>query len=164
MAMKKLLVMRHAKSSWDDPTLSDHDRPLNKRGFRDAPRMGRWLAEQNLRPDLVLSSTASRAVETVKLVVAEFTQPPRVEFDASLYLATQSQWRSTIPLYADQEETLLIVGHNPGLEHLINTLTGRHETIPTAAIVHLVLNCDSWEEINDDVDVNLIDVWKPKEI
>ena len=162
--MKQLLVMRHAKSSWDDTNLSDHDRPLNKRGFRDAPRMGRWLAEQDLRPDLILSSTANRAVETAKLVAAEFAEPPRIEFDSNLYLATPATWRITIPVYADREQTLLIVGHNPGLEHLINELIGQYETIPTAAILHLALHCDRWEEIKDSAEAQLADFWKPKEI
>ena len=162
--MKHLFIMRHAKSSWDNTNLSDHDRPLNKRGFRDAPRMGRWLAEQDLRPDLILSSTACRSVETAKLVAAEFAEQPRIEYDSNLYLATSAVWRSTIPLYANQEERLLIVGHNPGLENLFNDLVGRYETIPTAAILHLELKCDTWDEIVGDVDAKLIDVWRPKEM
>jgi len=162
--MKHLLIMRHAKSSWDDTNLTDRDRPLNKRGFRDAPRMGRWLAEQNLRPELILSSTAIRAMETAKLVAAEFAEPPRIEFDSNLYLATSSTWRATIPIYADKEQLLLIVGHNPGLENLFQDLVGLYETIPTAAILHLRLKCDRWDEIVGDVDAKLVDIWRPKEM
>lgn len=162
--MKQLLIMRHAKSSWGDSNLPDRDRPLNKRGFRDAPRMGLWLAEQNLRPDLMLSSTANRAVETAKLVAAQFAEPPRIECDSSLYLATSSTWRSTIPIYADQEQRLLIVGHNPGLENLFYDLIGQHESIPTATILHIALKCAGWDEILGDVGAKLIDIWRPKEM
>ena len=162
--MKTLLIMRHAKSDWSQPGLSDHDRPLNKRGLRNAPAMGDWLISQGIQPELAISSTAARAKSTTGFVLAQFDHEIPMHFDSGLYLASPESWRTIIPVYADSEETILIIGHNPGLERLVYELTGAYESIPTATIACVELDCENWSDLTGQLSGQLQNIWRPKEI
>jgi phosphohistidine phosphatase len=119
-----LLVLRHAKSSWADAGTPDHERPLNARGLRDAPRMGWHLAEAEPRPDRVLCSTALRARQTLEAVQDALPDPPPVAFEPELYLAPAGRLLARLQRLGPGDETVLLVGHNPGLADLVHALAG----------------------------------------
>ena len=122
--LKTLLLLRHAKSSWDDPTLSDFERPLAPRGMKAAPRMGRYLREHDLLPDIVLCSAAMRTRQTWALVSAELRSEAEVRFQRSLYLGDPAHLLMEIHVQLDSADTLLLIGHNPGIETLARRLAG----------------------------------------
>jgi phosphohistidine phosphatase len=116
--MKTLLVLRHAKSSWNDPARDDHERPLNKRGRRDGPRMGELVREYGLLPDLVISSDAVRARLTAEAMAEAARYAGEVLLDQHLYLASPAEILSRLRAVRESAGTVMIVGHNPGLEEL----------------------------------------------
>jgi phosphohistidine phosphatase len=116
--------LRHAKSDWSDPLLSDHDRPLAPRGRKAARRMGLYLAQVRPRPALVLCSSAVRAQATWTAVAAMIDQPPELRIDDALYGATVRTFLDSIRRLPEQVDTALLVGHNPGLEDLAGHLAG----------------------------------------
>ncbi len=164
--MKKLLVMRHAKSSWADASLADHDRPLNKRGKRDAPRMGVWLVEQNLEPQTTLASTAKRALATAELVTEPFSTEHQLLTDRRLYHARSRDYQDVLSECLDHQSCVLVVSHNPGSEEWIYEMTGEYITMPTAAIAVVQLASDiPWNQISRrGAKAEVLDVWRPKEI
>ncbi len=162
--MKALLLMRHAKSSWKDGSLDDHDRPLKKRGRRAAPRMGRLLADEGLLPDLVLTSTALRAVETGRAVVEACGYVGPVQALAELYLATPETYVAALQRLGNEAERVLLVGHNPGLEVLVDGLSGRQVELPTAAIALIHLPIERWAGVALDRNGTLDRVWTPKSL
>ncbi|MCA9026009.1 MAG: histidine phosphatase family protein [Planctomycetaceae bacterium] len=162
--MKTLLLMRHAKSSWDDPTLQDFDRPLNPRGLRDAPRMGQFLKQNAITPDQIVTSTAVRAQTTAKMVAAECSVTDRVTSLSDLYHAGIDDWQEMVETFAADWTCVLCVGHNPGIEEYIGTITNQYIRMPTAAIAHLSSNVDDWVSFADGVNVELHEVWKPKDL
>ena len=147
--MKTLLILRHAKSSWKFPDLSDHDRPLNRRGKRDAPRMGRLLKEKGLVPDLVISSTATRAKDTATAVAKHSGYKGRKINFESLYAAEPAAYLTVLRDVADNYQQVLIVGHNPSVEELIETLTGEIHIIPTCTLVQIDFDIEKWSAILD---------------
>ena len=130
--MKTLLILRHAKSSWKHPGLADHDRPLNRRGNRDAPRVGLLLRRQGLTPDLIISSTAERARSTAAQVADRSGYGGPVELNRQLYLAEPEAIVDVVRTLGSEASRVLVVGHNPGLEALVAGLAGRAEVLPTA--------------------------------
>ena len=163
--MKVLLVMRHAKSSWRNTRLSDHDRPLNKRGKRDAPRMAAWLDARDLLPERILSSTAERAHDTALRLVAESALDPAViERAPDLYHAGPEDYVRRLRRQPDDVERILVVGHNPGLEMWVEDLSGRWERMPTAAVAYLELPIDTWADLSEETEGRLHAVWRPKEL
>lgn len=162
--MKTLLVLRHAKSSWDDPNLRDHDRPLNPRGVRDAPRMGRLLVEEDLVPDLVLSSTAVRAVATAELALGVMENAPKIETTRDLYHASPDTYLEVLAARADRAARPMVVGHNPGITALVTRLTGICEEMPTAALAAVELDIGSWDEIPSATGGRLVGFWRPKDL
>lgn len=162
--MKTLLLMRHAKSSWSEAGVDDHERPLNRRGERDAPRMGRWLADQDLLPGLVIASTARRAVQTASAVCQGAGLSDDVVEYSRLYHASPAAWASVVQRIADGVERLLAIGHNPGLEELVEALHGEWERMPTAAIAWFDLELRSWKEFSLTAPAALRAVWRPKEV
>lgn len=162
--MRSLLVLRHAKSSWKNPDLADHDRPLNKRGKRDAPRMGQLVRDQRLVPDLILSSTALRARTTALMVAEAVEHGCEVRLLRDLYLADPSDYLRELATLPDRYGSVMVVGHNPGLEDLVETLTGTHEVLPTAALVWIELPIDRWEQIDTMPFARLRSSWRPKEL
>ncbi|MEC8338847.1 MAG: histidine phosphatase family protein [Planctomycetota bacterium] len=162
--MKTILLLRHAKSSWKDAGQTDHARPLNKRGLRDAPRMGRLIAEQNLAPDLIVSSSAVRAMQSAKAVaeaIDDFT--PLVEED-ELYLASPRAYIDTARYLEESFQRILLVGHNPGISELLNALTGCDTVMPTAALAQIELSINQWRQLSPQTESRLVALWRPKEI
>ncbi len=162
--MKSLLVLRHAKSSWNDPTLKDHDRPLNKRGKRDAPRMGDLLADEQLLPDLIVSSTAARARTTADTVAASADYTGDVLYTEDLYHAGFGQFVRVLSALDDRYERVMVVAHNPGIEDLVERLGRRYARMPTAALAWIELDVASWADLGDDTVGRLVSVWRPKEL
>ncbi len=160
--MKTLLILRHGKSSWKHPGLADHDRPLNKRGLRDAPRMGRLLREEDLAPDRIVSSTAVRARETARLVAGEAGSDRAVEHSRRLYLASVAEIVRVLREVGGDASRLLVVGHNPGLEELVACLTGCAEALPTAALAELELDLQSWSKLEESTPARLVNLWRPR--
>jgi len=161
---KTLLILRHAKSSWKDTTLADHDRPLNKRGKRDAPRIGRLLRKENLVPDLIISSTARRAHDTVELVVKYSDCDGQVVWASSLYMGGYLAYLNSVRTVEDDVEMLMVVGHNPDLEGLVTALTGLEEAMPTAALARIELPVGRWSDVQEGSEYALINLWRPKEM
>lgn len=162
--MKTLLILRHAKSSWAAPGLADHDRPLNDRGKRDAPRMGQLLLDENLTPDLILSSTAKRARKSAALVAKSCGYSRNVDALADLYLAGPQAYFHALQGVDDGLDRILVVGHNPGMEDLVQELVGEFHRMPTAALAHVELEIDSWVNVSRHVNCRLQNFWCPKEL
>ena len=143
--MKTLLLLRHAKSSWDNPALQDFDRPLNERGLRAAPLVGRHLRKRKIVPDLILCSPAQRTRETVSLVSkAAHIESVLLRFDERIYEASAERLSEVISQIEEKVNQALLIGHNPGLEELILHLTGEEKRMPTAALAQITLNVDKW--------------------
>ena len=161
--MKTLLVLRHAKSSWKQPELSDHDRPLNKRGQRDAPRVGQFLQSNRLVPDLILSSTAVRARSTADEVADGCGEAPSVTLEPRLYLADPDAIIDVVQSHGGDAQRVLVVAHNPGCAELVMKLTGRSEEFPTAALAHIDLPIAAWSDLGGSTQGKLSAIWRPKE-
>ena len=162
--MKTLLVLRHAKSSWSDPALDDHERPLNKRGRRDGPRMGQLVREYGLIPDVVISSNAVRARLTAEAVVEAARYAGQILLDPHLYMASAGDILSRLRAVREKAETVMIVGHNPGLEELVAQLTGERQDLPTAALAQIVLPIHRWRDLTLSTRGTLLGHWRPKEL
>ncbi len=150
--MKTLYLIRHAKSSWKDSSLSDWERPLNKRGKRDAPFMAQLLVDKGIRPDLIISSFANRALTTAK-VFARTADYPENEIDVrkEVYMAHASELLNIIKAVSDEHDTLFMFGHNPDFTFLANQFNdGFIDNVPTCGIVHIVFQNESWAEIDYD--------------
>ncbi len=151
--MKKLYIILHAKTSWDDPELDDFDRPLNKRGLKDAPRMGKRLKEKQVTPDMVLSSPAERALATCQAIAAALRfDESKIKTDKRLYHANEDQIlevvRSLKDSPRDSEEVVMIFGHNPGLTEFANSLLKTTiDNIPTCGIVAAELRVEHWQDV-----------------
>ena len=161
--MKTLLLLRHAKSSWDDPALRDFERPLNERGLHAAPLVGRFIARRKLRPDLVLSSPAERARQTAALVAEAARLAAPLRFDERIYEATPARLVEVVSQVEESVATLLLVGHNPGMEELIELLTGETRRMPTAALARLALDTDKWARLREGTG-RLEELIKPKDL
>ncbi|MFO1429059.1 MAG: histidine phosphatase family protein [Candidatus Competibacteraceae bacterium] len=148
-----LLLLRHAKSAWDTETATDFARPLNKRGERDAPRMGRWLRQQGLLPDYVVSSPAERAKQTaLKVCHALALEDERLHWEPRIYEAPLGDLLQVLAACPETARTVLLVGHNPGLELLLRYLCEAAPTpadgklLPTATVAQLVMP-DDWRQL-----------------
>lgn len=146
---RRLTLLRHAKSSWKDDSLPDEERPLNERGERDAPMMGRRLRDRGARPTLILTSPARRARRTAQLVAGELGYPREfLQRERDLYLASPDQ---IIELLGRQDATfrdIVVCGHNPGLTELANRLTGAGiDNVPTCGVVVIDLDLPSWADL-----------------
>ncbi|WP_419947981.1 SixA phosphatase family protein [Candidatus Palauibacter sp.] len=160
--MKTLLILRHAKSSWSDPGLRDHDRPLNSRGRRDAPRMGRLISDRDLVPQRIVSSTAVRARTTAALAAAEFEEEVGIETTHRLYGAYPDVYIDVVEERGGEAERVMVVGHNPGITSLVTRLTGAVEYMPTAALAVVELDIDDWRELGRAEEGRLVAFWRPK--
>ncbi|MEQ9593404.1 MAG: histidine phosphatase family protein [Cyclobacteriaceae bacterium] len=148
--MKRLYLVRHAKSSWENLELRDFDRPLNERGERDAPRMGRRLKEREITPDLMLSSPAERALTTCK-VIADIIgyQQSGIKTDKRIYHANEDQLLKILSEVNDKYKSVMLFGHNPGFTDFANLLFGEHiMNIPTCGIVAGKLKIESWKQVS----------------
>jgi len=172
-----ICLMRHAKSDWDDPSLGDHDRPLNKRGRRDAPRMARWLAAKGYLPEVILGSTAVRVRQTIDGMLGVWnhessdsaTDGPLVMLSQSLYMATPSTIADhiasdAITAQGHRPKTVLLVAHNPGISQLVSGWSGVATHMPTAAVA--IFQCEplSPDDIGGPRVRRMIDLGRPKEL
>ncbi|MCL2075945.1 MAG: histidine phosphatase family protein [Betaproteobacteria bacterium] len=148
MTQFKLFVCRHAKSSWQDADLGDFERPLNKRGERDAPEMGRRLAKQGMTPDLIMSSPAVRAINTAIHYANQLgMQPEEIRRNQEQYAASVSELVNLIRTVDSGVKTLMLVGHNPESTDLANALGGLNiDNIPTSGIVALAFS-QAWADL-----------------
>jgi phosphohistidine phosphatase len=166
--MKTLLLMRHAKSSWNEKDITDFERPLTKRGRIDAPLMGQLIIDRELLPQRIVSSSAARALQTAELVrdvlVNGSALTPQVDFLDNLYMAETPEYYDVLRALPDDVERVMIIGHNPALETMLQLLSERIEALPTAVLAHLILPIDRWEELNFDTTGELVDIWRPKEL
>jgi phosphohistidine phosphatase len=162
--MKILLLLRHAKSSWKDESLPDQERPLARRGLNDAPRVGRLLNEQNLLPDLILSSTARRARQTVELVVDAAGYSGEISWLDNLYAAAPEEILDILSILPSHYACVMVVGHNPGLEELVALLTDQVDSMTTAALAQIDLPVDGWDQITEETHGKLVNIWRPKEL
>jgi phosphohistidine phosphatase len=163
--MKTLILMRHAKSSWKHPELKDHERGLNKRGKKEAPQMGILLKDNELVPQRILTSTAERSRMTAQAVVEAMHYTGDVSYLDALYMAEPEIYLELLSLMPDDVERILVIGHNPGLEGLLQILSGRVESLPTSAVAYLSLPIRSWKEVRDHEEAGeLVALWTPHDV
>ena len=162
--MKTLLLMRHAKSSWKHHDLKDHDRPLNKRGKKDAPLMGKLIHEKELIPQIILCSSANRARLTAEGMLDDIDYKGEIRYLDSLYLAEVPAYIEEINNLPDEMERVLVIGHNPALESLLQILCSQVESLPTAALAYLSLPIQHWNELSDKTEGELVELLKPREL
>lgn len=162
--MKTLLLMRHAKSSWKHPELADAERGLAKRGKKDAPTMGELLKEKELVPELILSSTAVRARQTAEAVVEASGYPGEATYQDALYMAEPEGYLAALRALPDGLERVMVVGHNPGLEGLLQLLSRRIEALPTSTIAYLSLPVQRWADLNEQCEGELVQVLHPDDL
>ena len=146
--MKTIYLVRHAKSSWDNPRLSDLERPLNKRGKRDAPFMGEQLNEMEINPDLIISSPAKRTKKTAMNIAEKISYPKkRIVYKDEIYEASEKILLDVIKKLDSKLDSVMIFAHNPGLTQLNNFISKKYiDNIPTCGVV--ALECDrEWSDV-----------------
>jgi phosphohistidine phosphatase len=168
--VKTLYVLRHAKSDWGDESLRDFDRPLNHRGRKAARAVGREMRERGICPDLVIASPAVRAKETLERVLEGFGRDVRVTEDRQIYEAATGTLLEIVRAAPDDVEHLMIVGHNPGFQNLVVTLTEpcalreeAGEKFPTGALAEIRFSIDRWSAVAAGAG-QLEDLIKPRDL
>ena len=159
--MKTLLLMRHAKSSWKNAELPDYERPLKKRGRRDTHSMQELLKLENHIPEQIVCSAAQRARETGELLAEDMEIPGGISFTNDLYLAEMDDLIKVIQNFDNAYDTGMMIGHNPGLEGLVQVLSSEIKALPTAAVAILELPIKNWKQINGESNGKLIELWRP---
>ena len=162
--MKRLLIMRHAKSSWKETDVTDHERPLKKRGKDDAHRMGKLLRSKKIVPEMIISSTAQRSRETAELLAESMKFKEAIIYSDALYMAEPSDILAEIAHHATKQKTVMVIGHNPGSEALLQILTGKVESLPTASIAYVTAKIDNWKDIKKSDSLKLKNLWRPKDL
>lgn len=162
--MKTLLLMRHAKSSWKDESLTDHERPLKKRGKKDTKLIAKVIKKKNLIPDLILCSSAVRTKETVEILTEALDYDGKIIYSDELYMGEPQDFVNALKDVKNKYESVLVVAHNPGLEAYLQIIDGKIESVPTAGLGYLVLVLEDWNEISLETMGDLIGFWKPKEL
>ncbi|MCB8968378.1 MAG: histidine phosphatase family protein [Chloroflexota bacterium] len=162
--MKSLLILRHAKSSWANSYMADHERPLNDRGKQDAPQIGQLLRQEDLVPDLIISSTAERALSTAEAVALTSGYEAGIQTTRQLYHGGPEKYLEVIREQGGDAERVLVVGHNPTVEELVELLTEATEQMSTAALAHVQIDINSWQELVEGIEGKLVQVWRPKEL
>ena len=145
--MKTLLLLRHAKSSWKDTSVKDFDRPLNQRGLKAAPAIGRLMRKRKLQPELVLSSPAERARQTTQLVLEAAGLKTEVRYDERIYEASAARLFEIVSQIDEEAGMVMMVGHNPGFEELLEALTGEARSLSTAALACIELDMEKWSKV-----------------
>jgi phosphohistidine phosphatase len=161
---KTLLLMRHAKSDWKQPGLSDHDRPLNARGRKAAPAMADQLLENGWRVDVILASSAVRVQQTVSLMHDHWSTSAEIWTVPALYLASSTQIMLEVQALHDSWNSVLVVAHNPGLAQLVSQLSGRDTEMPTAAVAIFEFATDNWNHLGRGALPVLREFWKPRDL
>jgi phosphohistidine phosphatase len=168
--MKHLLLFRHAKSCWKDLNLSDHDRPLNRRGNKAAPQMGEKLSKKEVKPDLIITSSAIRALSTAELLAQKINYSlDKIQINQNLYHASINEMMKVCSKCSKQVDNLMLVGHNPGLtqfaNHLLQYDNQYFANIPTAGLVTISMDIDSWQQLDNSISllkIELLDYDYPK--
>ena len=145
--MKTLFLLRHAKSDWTDESLPDFERPLNERGREACETISDFLKEENIQPELIICSPAARARETIKIIMRTAQLQSALRFDERIYEASLGRLMGLISQIENEAESALLVGHNPGFEQLVKALSGRNETMPTAALAKITLRASNWSSV-----------------
>jgi phosphohistidine phosphatase len=146
--MKTVYLIRHAKSDWNNPELTDYERPLNKRGLTDLPIMAEKLLGLNFNPQLIVSSPAQRAMNTAELISKEKS----ILFDSSIYEASLEDLIHLINLLPEKHNEIAIVGHNPSMTYLSNYLTGNTiSNMPTCSVIKIEMEIDDWNQIVEGI-------------
>jgi phosphohistidine phosphatase len=161
--VKTLFLLRHAKSSWKDESLPDFERPLNRRGKHAAERIGRYLKHEEIVPEIVLSSPALRARETIERVAKAAKWTPEVLFDQRIYEAGGLRLLEVVSQIENERKTALLVGHNPGIQELLMLLTGESKKVPTGALLKIELKSSKWATAADKR-ARLVSIIKPRKL
>lgn len=149
--MKELILIRHAKSSWSNPLLEDFERPLNKRGAKNAPFMAKILKQKEVNPDLIISSPSKRTKDTLDFFIKEFDYKGEIIFEESIYEAPYINILKVIKNIDDKHKTIFLFGHNPGFNDLADFLLGRFEdNIPTCGVLKINFDTNYWKNISKD--------------
>lgn len=148
--MKKLVIIRHAKSDWDNSLLDDFDRPLNKRGLSDATLMGKILKEKKILPNSIISSPAKRAITTAEIIAKEVGYGKIITPNQYIYEAYVNTLQEIISYIQDSNDVIFLVGHNPGVSALAYMLSDMKESIPTCTTVEIDFDCDSWMDVSKE--------------
>jgi len=160
---RRLIVMRHAKSSWKSDAPDDHSRPLNKRGRRDAPIVGARLQEIGWAPEIIFSSDSARTKQTLELMLKHFDPAPAIEHRSTLYQGGIHEIRETVATAGRDVATVLVLGHNPGWQHAVTWLSGEDIEMTTANAALLECSGDTWREtLHAQGGWHLVDVIRPK--
>ena len=162
--MKRIVLMRHAKSDWKQPGTADHDRPLNKRGRKAAPLMGSQLREQRIEVDTILASSAARVQETLEHMLGPWNSSVEVTTVPELYMATPQVIANQIQQLPDSCSSVMVVGHNPGMCALVSHLAGEGIDMPTAAVAVFDSNGECWADCISEGDWRMTALWRPKEL
>ena len=162
--MKTLLLMRHAKSSWKDPKLADHERPLNNRGKNDAPRMGEHLNQEDKIPDVILCSSAARARLTVEGVLETLCFEGEFKIFDELYHSGPRTYLELLSELQEDFNSAMIVGHNPEMDYFLEYVCGVYEHMTTANVAVIEFPINTWRELRNEVEGKLVSLWRPKEI
>ncbi len=162
---KTVFLLRHGKSDWSQPGASDHERPLNQRGRAAAPSMGAWLKQQGKHVDLIVSSTATRARSTAQLVAEQLQLPSdQVQLSRRLYLAPKESYLDVLMEVSPNTHAVLLVGHNPGISELASFWAPHAIEMPTAAVVEVRLQLESWIDLDLTTASDLIEFKRPREL
>ena len=161
--MKKLFILRHAKSDWGDENLDDFDRPLNEKGIKDCALVGKYLKQKNKKIDIILSSPALRAHTTAKLLAKELDFNKNIMQNQYIYEPFVAAIQELISYIHDDNDTAILVGHNPGVSTLAYMLCDSREELKTASIVEISFSCDSWMDVNKN-NATFISYTKPKDL
>ena len=160
----QLILMRHAKSDWSNESLSDHERPLNRRGQRDAPNMARWLAECDLIPNLILVSSSQRTRETIRLMKEIWKTDPETKFQEALYHSSPEEIIAAVQASGGEYQSVMVVAHNPAMTSLVSHFADKFMEMPTAAIAVFQPTCMCWSDLRPDTTMQLVDHMRPKEL
>jgi phosphohistidine phosphatase len=161
--MKTLILMRHAKSGIPEKGQHDWDRTLTKRGRKNTESLAKWLKEKNIVPQVILASAALRSRQTADLLTEELGFRGDLHFLSNLYLGEVDAYLDALHSMPDSTDCLLVIGHNPMLESLLQMLTGKVESLPTASVVFVQAPVDKWRELSFEITAKLETFWKPKE-
>lgn len=149
--MKTVFLVRHAKSSWDDTALPDKDRPLNDRGKRDAPKMGERLAKRDVKPDLILSSPARRALATAEIIATKLDYKlENIVVDDRLYAVDADDLLDALRKLGDKSIRVMLFGHNPEVTELAHRLSSKITHMPTCAVAEFTFDARSWANIGEN--------------
>jgi len=161
--MKKLLIMRHAKSSWKDSDLVDQERPLKKRGLKDSAYIGKVLKNKELIPDKIISSNAVRAADTAAIVADKCGYKKKIDYTDKLYMVESGAILELIHGQPDSIKVLMVIGHNPGMEALVQVLSRKVESLSTASVAYFQADIKSWKDLKQGTKLKLKKFWQPNE-